>query len=147
AKLDGVRGGRRAGRRPRAVNSERRMREIYHGAARPRATMAAIRDDPSRASAPPDSGSEGGGRIPWSRSLLLIAVVGPALWLGGVKPWIVPVFALVIAGLLIRRCLRTNMPLRVPALWWLGLLIAGVTLIQWLPLPAGLLTVLAPGLT
>jgi hypothetical protein len=77
---------------------------------------------------------------------LLLAVLGPALWLGGVKPWVVPTFALLVAGLLVRRCLRSDAPLRIPTLWWLGLLIAGVTLIQWLPLPSAVLALLAPGL-
>ncbi len=112
--------------------------------------MPPMWDDPSRprgASAKPeDSSDSGGGRFPWSRSLLLLALAGPALWLGGVKPWVVPAFALVVAGLLARRCLRSSTPLRVPALWWLGLVIAGVTLIQWLPLPPAVLTTLAPGL-
>lgn len=88
-----------------------------------------------------------GGRVPWSRALLLVAVAGPALWLGGVKPWVVPAFVLVVAGLLIRRCLRSETPLRVPAGWWLGLLAAALCLVQWMPLPPALLRVLAPGLS
>lgn len=125
---------------------------MYQFGRRPgRATMPPMRDDPSPtrgASTPQDSSSQhGGSRIPWSRGLLLLAVVGPALWLGGVKPWVVPTFALVIAGLLVRQCLRSELSLRVPALWWLGAMISGVTLLQWLPLPAGLLATLAPGLT
>ncbi|PRQ03485.1 hypothetical protein ENSA5_15150 [Enhygromyxa salina] len=89
----------------------------------------------------------GVGRLPWSRALLLLAVAGPPLWLGGVKPWVVPAFVLVVAGLLVRRCLRSDSPLRVPALWWLGLLAAGLTFIQWMPLPPALLRALAPGLS
>ncbi len=84
--------------------------------------------------------------LPWSRILLALAVAGPPLWLGGVKPELVPVFVLVIVALLVRRCLRTTTPLRVPSLWWLGLLAAGLTFVQWLPLPASLLDLLAPGL-
>jgi hypothetical protein len=126
------------------------MPQIYQSAMRPAALpLPTMGDDPSEAreaSVQEESASGGGGRFPWSRALLLVAVVGPALWLGGVKPWVVPGFALVIAGLLVRRCLRSETPLRVPALWWLGLMIAGVTLIQWLPLPSGLLALLAPGL-
>ncbi|MFO7563238.1 MAG: O-antigen ligase family protein [Enhygromyxa sp.] len=103
--------------------------------------------DPSQPSAQADLGNEAGARIPWTRSLLLLALAGPALWLGGVKPWVVPAFALVVAGLLARRCLRSKSTLRVPTMWWLGLLAAGATLIQWLPLPPGLLALVAPGLT
>jgi hypothetical protein len=93
------------------------------------------------------SSSGGVGRLPWSRTLLLLAVAGPPLWLGGVKPWVVPAFALVVYGLLLRRCLRSAAPLRVPAMWWLGLLAAALTFVQWMPLPQGLLRVIAPGLT
>lgn len=100
-----------------------------------------------RAGRDAETDEPGGSRIPWSRALLLLAVAGPALWLGGVKPWVVPAFAVVVAGMLARRCLRTATPLRVPALWWLGLLAAGVTLLQCVPLPPGLLALLAPGLS
>ncbi|KIG13703.1 O-antigen polymerase family protein [Enhygromyxa salina] len=92
-------------------------------------------------------GSSSSGRLPWSRALLLLAVAGPALWLGGVKPWVIPAFVLVVAGLLIRRCLRSETPLRVPAGWWLGLFAAALCLVQWMPLPTALLRVLAPGLS
>lgn len=109
--------------------------------------MAPMADHPSQASPPSDSGSEGGSRLPWTRALLLLAIIGPPLWLGGVKPEVVPVFALLVAGLLVRRCLRSATPLRVPALWWLGLLAALLTLIQWMPLPPALLATIAPGLT
>jgi hypothetical protein len=79
--------------------------------------------------------------------LLLLAVVGPPLWLGGVKPWTVPVFVLVVCGLLLRRCMRSDAPVRMPAFWWLGLLAAGLTFLQWVPLPSALLRVLAPELS
>jgi tetratricopeptide (TPR) repeat protein len=110
--------------------------------------MAAMGDEPSLEGSASASRSLGPalGAIPWSRALLLLAVAGPALWLGGVKPWVVPSFALVVFGLLLRRCLRSDEPLRVPGFWWLGLLAAAVTLLQWLPLPPGLLDLLAPGL-
>ncbi len=78
--------------------------------------------------------------------MLLLAVAGPALWLGGVKPWTIPCFAVVVFGLLLRRCLRGDEPLRVPALWWMGLVLAGLTALQWMPLPPALLELLAPRL-
>ena len=78
--------------------------------------------------------------------LLAIAVAMPALWLGGVKPWIVPCFLLVVFGLLLRRCLRSDTPLRVPAFWWLGLAAAGLTFVQFIPLPPALVELLAPRL-
>jgi tetratricopeptide (TPR) repeat protein len=87
------------------------------------------------------------GQLPWSRGLLLLAVVGPPLWLGGVKPWTVPAFVLVVCALLVRRCLRSDAPVRMPALWWLGLLAAGLTFLQWVPLPSALLRMLAPELS
>jgi hypothetical protein len=104
---------------------------------------------------PDNAGESGGsasrtqaaGQLPWSRGLLLLAVVGPPLWLGGVKPWTVPAFVLVVCGLLLRRCMRSDAPVRMPAFWWLGLLAAGVTFLQWVPLPSALLRVLAPELS
>lgn len=85
-------------------------------------------------------------RLPWSRALLVLAVAGPPLWLGGVKPWVIPVFCAVVAGMLVRRALRSDEALRVPSLWWLSLLAAAATLLQWLPLPAGLLDATMPEL-
>lgn len=84
--------------------------------------------------------------LPWSRALLLIAVMGPALALGGVKPLTVPVFAVVVFGLLLRRCLRSEESLRVPALWWLGLGLSALTAIQCVPLPSAVYELAAPGL-
>ena len=85
-------------------------------------------------------------RFPWSRTLLLLALAGPPLWLGGAKPWVIPCFVLLVAGLLVRRCLASGEGLRVPSLWWLGLFAAGITLLQWIPLPDALLELLAGGL-
>lgn len=93
------------------------------------------------------SASLGTGRLPWTRGLLALAVIGPPLWLGGVKPWVVPSFVVVVAALLLRRCLRSDAPLRMPAMWWLGVLAATLCLVQWLPLPGSLLGVLAPELS
>lgn len=89
--------------------------------------------------------SEARGRA-WSRILLVPTLLVPPLWLGGVKPALIPVFAVLVLALLLRRCWRTREPLRVPALWWLGVLAAAATLLQWLPLPGALLDALAPGL-
>jgi Flp pilus assembly protein TadD len=86
------------------------------------------------------------GSVAWSRVLLAPTLALPALWLGGVKPALVPVFAMLVLGLLLRRTLRTDEPLRVPAFWSLGLFAAAITLLQWLPLPTALLDLLAPGL-
>lgn len=90
--------------------------------------------------------SERAGGRAWSRILLVPTLALPALWLGGVKPAIVPVFVLLVVALLLRRTMRTSEPLRVPAFWSLGLFAALVTLIQWLPLPSDVLDLLAPGL-
>ena len=93
------------------------------------------------------SRSMGAGQLPWSRALLLLGIVGPPLALGGVKPWVVPAFVLVVCALLLRRCLRSDAPVRMPSLWWLGLLAAVLTFVQWMPLPPALLRVLAPELS
>lgn len=89
--------------------------------------------------------SEARGRA-WSRILLVPTLVVPPLWLGGVKPQLIPIFVVLVLALVLRRCWRTSEPLRVPAFWWLGALAALATLLQWLPLPSGLLDVIAPGL-
>jgi hypothetical protein len=83
--------------------------------------------------------------IPWSRVLLTLAVAGPALWIGGVPPVVVPVFSAVMLALWLRLDRRANGPLRIP--WVAGVLglAAGVTLLQWLPIP-GMRAVLAPEL-
>ena len=83
-------------------------------------------------------------RLPWSRILLTMAIVGPALWIGGVPPEVVPVFLVVVALACTRLCLRSSERLRVPWIALLGVLAIGATLLQWLPL--GLRGLLAPGL-
>lgn len=75
---------------------------------------------------------------------LLLAVGGPALALGGVWPWVIPAFAVVVAGLLHGAGGRGRR-LRIPVGLSLGLLAAGATLLQVLPLP-GLRGAVAPEL-
>jgi hypothetical protein len=75
---------------------------------------------------------------------LLLAVAGPALALGGVWPWVIPAFASVIAALLLALH-RRGQALRIPVGLGLGLLAAGATLAQLLPIP-GLRAALAPEL-
>lgn len=84
---------------------------------------------------------------PWSRILLALAIGGPALWLGGVPSLVVPVFIAVVLALWIRLCTRSENPLRVPFGAAVGLLAAGLTLLQWIPLPLALRQLVAPGLT
>lgn len=73
-----------------------------------------------------------------------VAVAGPALALGGVWPWVIPAFAIVIAALLLALH-RRGQPLRIPVGLGIGILAAGATLGQILPIP-GLRATLAPGL-
>ncbi len=86
------------------------------------------------------------GSLAWSRVLLAPTLALPAVWLGGVKPMLVPIFAALVLALLLRRTLRSDTPVRVPAFWSLGLFAAGLTLVQWVSLPTGLLDLLAPNL-
>lgn len=83
-------------------------------------------------------------RLPRLRFLLGLAIVGPPLAIGGVWPWTIPVLALVVAAALLLLRHR-GAPLRRPTALGLGLLAAGATLVQVLPLP-GLRAALAPGL-
>ncbi|MEX1361607.1 MAG: O-antigen ligase family protein [Nannocystaceae bacterium] len=81
---------------------------------------------------------------PRARLLLGLAIIGPPLAIGGVWPITVPVFAVVIAAaLLVLR--RRATAIRWPSAAGLGLLAAGATGLQVLPLP-GLRATLAPRL-
>jgi len=84
---------------------------------------------------------------PWSRILLGIAIGGPALWLGGVPSIVVPGFCAVVLALWVRLCTRSESPLRVPSGAYIGLFAAGLTLLQWMPLPLFVRELMAPGLT
>ncbi|MCH9680062.1 MAG: O-antigen ligase family protein, partial [Deltaproteobacteria bacterium] len=79
-----------------------------------------------------------------ARILLGIAIVGPALAVGGVWPWTVPVFAVVVAAALLGGRVSKRR-WRVPAGLGLGLLAVGATAVQALPGP-GLRETLAPTL-
>lgn len=92
---------------------------------------------------------ERAGGTPWTRILLAVALVGPALWLGGVPVLVVPAFLAVVLLLWLRLCLRSHRsggPLRVPYGSMIGAAAAVVTLLQWMPLPRGLREWLAPEL-
>lgn len=82
--------------------------------------------------------------IPRVRLGLGLAVAGPALALGGVWPWVIPAFAIVVAALLLVLA-RRGRPLRIPVGLGLALLAAGATLGQILPIP-GIRAALAPEL-
>lgn len=81
--------------------------------------------------------------VPWTRALLTIVVGGPALYFGGGRPETVVAFLVVALALWVRLCTRTAAPLQVPRAAWLGVLVVGVTALQWVPLP-GLREALAP---
>ena len=81
---------------------------------------------------------------PVSRVLVLVAVVGPALWLGGVPAAVVPAFVGVVALLWLRQA-RVDRELALPAGAWVFGLLALATAIQLAPLPDALLARLAPG--
>lgn len=72
---------------------------------------------------------------PWTRIGLSIAVGAPALWMGGALPMVVPVFAIALLFLWQRLCTRSTQPLYVPWAVVVGVLAAGLTLVQWAPLP------------
>ena len=82
---------------------------------------------------------------PWSRVLMCIAVGGPALWIGGALPAVIPAFAIVLLVLWQRLCTRSKHPLYVPWAVAIGGLAAAATLLQWAPVP-GLRTMLGAGL-
>lgn len=82
---------------------------------------------------------------PWSRVLLGVAIMLPALAFGGVHPLTVVVFCVVVTLLWIRLSLRSKAGLLVPVWAALGVLAAGATFVQWLPL-AGMRELFAPAL-
>lgn len=84
--------------------------------------------------------------MPWTRLLLAVAVVGPALWIGGVPGWVVPALACAVACLLGRQGWRAR-PFTYPRWAWLGLGLAGWTALACVPLPHAIREALAPGLT
>lgn len=69
----------------------------------------------------------------WSVGLgLVLAIVGPALWIGGAWPAVVPATCLVLA--LAWPWLAKERPqLRVPWAAWIGVWATAITAVQWLP--------------
>ncbi|MEM9457158.1 MAG: O-antigen ligase family protein [Myxococcota bacterium] len=85
-------------------------------------------------------------RIPWARLLLGLAVVGPPLCIGGVLPWVLPAFALVVGAFVVRVCRPGRAAIRWPrGLSWFGVA-AGLTALQWIPIGSGVLAWVAPGI-
>ena len=75
------------------------------------------------------------GRIPWTRGLFGLAVVGPALALGGVHPVVVAAWTVVVGVLLARIAWRARGNLVRPWPAILLVVLAGWTLLTALPLP------------
>ncbi|MCH9686083.1 MAG: O-antigen ligase family protein [Deltaproteobacteria bacterium] len=87
-----------------------------------------------------------GDRVPWARLLLGLAVVGPALCIGGALPWVLPAFVAVNAALLVRVCWpRTGSSRRPIGLGWFGVA-AVITALHWIPIGNGVVTTVAPGI-
>ena len=107
---------------------------------------------PSRAPSPrspPSSASwSGHGRKagwPWTRGLLAVVVIGPALALGGVAPEVVIAFMILLLPLWLRLGRRSRGTIEVPWPAWIGLAAIVLTALQCAPLPAGLRELFAPG--
>jgi hypothetical protein len=82
---------------------------------------------------------------PWSRILLGASIMMPALAFGGVHPLTVVGFCMLVTLLWIRLSLRSRAGLVIPVWAALGVLAAGATFVQWLPL-AGVRELFAPAL-
>ena len=65
---------------------------------------------------------------------LTAAIVAPALCIGGVHPWVVPAFGVVLLGLWRHTCRHGDGSLRVPWVALAGVFTAMVVVLQWLPL-------------
>lgn len=96
---------------------------------------------PSRRSARREERS----RRSWSQLLLTAAVGLPAAALGGVPPFAILLFIVVVLVLWQRLCTRSRSPLVVPRAAVLGLAAAAITLVQWLPID-GMRALFAPDL-
>ena len=83
----------------------------------------------------------------WARLLLVVAILGPPLALGGVPTWVLPIFLAAVLLLWLRVCLRAQSGIRLPIGAFIGLSAAILSLFQWIPLPAAWTHALAPGLT
>lgn len=77
--------------------------------------------------------------------LFALPVAFPALAIGGVPSWTVPVFLLLCIPAWIST-FGGSASARLPQGLWLGLLSVGITALQCLPMPSNLLSLMAPGL-
>ncbi|MEZ4429988.1 MAG: O-antigen ligase family protein [Nannocystaceae bacterium] len=77
------------------------------------------------------------------RALLLIAIAGPPLAIGGVWPWLVPALLVVVAALW-HRTTRARGPIVAPYFGLAALVAAALAALQWTPLPPALRAAIAP---
>ena len=69
--------------------------------------------------------------VPLTRALLGLALIGPPLWLGGVRPETVGALALVVAVLFLRLAGGKRERLRIPGGLWIPVLGATTCFLQW----------------
>ncbi len=81
--------------------------------------------------------------IPWSRALIALATIGPALYFGGTRAETVVYFSVVALALWLRTVTRTSAAVEVPKVAFAGAVLVGITVLQWAPIP-GLREALAP---
>ena len=104
---------------------------------------------PSLRSPPRSASWSGHGRQagwPWTRGLLAVAVIGPALALGGVAPEVVIAFLILLIPLWFRLGRRSRGTIEVPWPAWIGVAAIVLTALQCAPLPAGVREFLASGI-
>jgi hypothetical protein len=76
---------------------------------------------------------------------LALTIGFPALAIGGVLSWVVPVFVALTLALIVRHSMRSSAPMRTPPVALVFGVLALATLVQWLPIP-GIRSLFAPGL-
>ncbi|MBL4684480.1 MAG: O-antigen ligase family protein [Nannocystaceae bacterium] len=74
-----------------------------------------------------------------------LAAVGPALWIGGALPLVVPVFCALVLAQSALLCRSAKPSFSIPWATWLGVFAAAITFVQWVPWEP-LRIALAPGL-
>jgi hypothetical protein len=103
------------------------------------------REDPAATASATDRRAARPRGLPWTRGLLMLAVVGPALYLGGTRSETVVGFLVVMAALWVRLTTRSRAALEVPWVAWAGVGLVALTLLQWAPIP-GLREAVAPAI-
>ncbi len=102
--------------------------------------------EPAKHPAAPSLSSKHRGGLPWTRGLLALVIIGPALAIGGVAPEVVIFFLALLFALWIRLGRRSHGWIELPWPTLIGVVALVLTALQSAPLPLELRQLLAPGI-